>query len=186
MRMQPKLWTLGLTTNCMIYENRTPAQVIESVLKNASIEYSLRLSNPSAKRVYIVQFNETDIAFIIRLMEEEGLSYYFKFAKGSAEVFQSRSSGGSDGRGPAVNLANAVDQSSGYGECELPPSRVKDIGFVALSGSFQDGQQPDPEYPTANLNLWSVGVNSSSRNDTEKVALGLGNSTPRIRRLEVG
>ena len=106
--------------------------------------------------------------------------------EGSAEVFQSRSSGGSDGRGPAVNLANAVDQSSGYGECELPPSRVKDIGFVALSGSFQDGQQPDPEHPTANLNLWSGGVNSTSRNDTEKVALGLGNSTPRIRRLEVG
>jgi len=86
MRMQPKLWTLGLSTNCMIYENRTPAQVIESVLKNASIEYSLKLSNPSAKRVYIVQFNETDLAFISRLMEEEGLSYYFKFAKGSHEM----------------------------------------------------------------------------------------------------
>ena len=91
--------------------------------------------------------------------------------KGSAEVFQSRSSGGSDGRGPAVNLANAVDQSSGYGECELPPGRGKDIGLVALSGAFQDGQQPDPEHPTAKFNLWSGVVHSTSPNDTEKVTI---------------
>ena len=95
-------------------------------------------------------------------------------------------SGGRDGRGPAVNLANAADQSGGYGERELPSGRRKDVGFVALSGSFQNGQQPDPEHPTANLNLRSGGVNSTSQNDTEKVAMGWGNSAPRIRRLEVG
>ena len=63
-------------------------------------------------------------------------------------------------------------QSSGFGECELPPGCGKDIGFVALSGAFQDGQQPDPEHPTAKLNLKSDEVHSISQNDTEKVTLG--------------
>ena len=86
MKIQPKLWTLGLTTNCCIYQDRTPAQVIESVLKNAGIDYSIKLTNPSAKRVYIVQFNETDLDFISRLMEEEGISYFFKFSQSSHEM----------------------------------------------------------------------------------------------------
>jgi hypothetical protein len=90
----------------------------------------------------------------------------------SAKVFQSTSSGRRDGRGPTIYLTNAADQSSGYGECELPPGRGKDIGLVALSGAFQDGQQPDPEYPTTKLNLWSGGVHSTSQNDTGKVTLG--------------
>ena len=92
-RIQPKLWTLGLSTNCAIYEDRSPTQVIEAVLKNASIDYSLKLSSASAKRVYIVQYNETDLDFISRLMEEEGLSYYFKFAKGSHELIITDSPG---------------------------------------------------------------------------------------------
>jgi hypothetical protein len=40
----------------------------------------------------------------------------------------------------------------------LPPGCGKDIGFVALSGAFQDGQQPDPEHPTAKIEFveqWS-------------------------------
>ncbi len=63
--------------------------------------------------------------------------------EGSGKVFQSTSPGGRDGRGPAVNLANAADQSGGYGERELPPGRRKDIGFVALTGAFQDGPRPE-------------------------------------------
>lgn len=93
MRIQPKLWTLGLSVHSAIYEDQTPTQVIETVLKGASVEYSLKVSNPSAKRVYIVQFNETDLDFISRLMEEEGLSYFFKFSKGSHEMIITDSPG---------------------------------------------------------------------------------------------
>jgi hypothetical protein len=48
-------------------------------------------------------------------------------------------------------VADKVDQSGGIGECELPPDRGKDFSFVALSESFPDGQQRDPEYASAKL-----------------------------------
>lgn len=81
--LQPKLWTLGLSVNSRIFQGRTPLQVVESILKQNSVSFSLKVSEQPAKRNYIVQFNESDLQFVSRLLEEEGLTYFFQFEKGS-------------------------------------------------------------------------------------------------------
>jgi len=64
-----------------IYQDKTASDIIELTTKRCNIPWK-----PSApfgiSREYCVQYNESDFAFITRLMEEEGVYYYFKHEKG--------------------------------------------------------------------------------------------------------
>ena len=70
----PQLSLLKLRHNCRIFQNVTVPQIIESVLKNAQIvsdQYKLQLNGTYEAREYCVQYRETDLAFISRLMEDD-------------------------------------------------------------------------------------------------------------------
>ena len=81
--MVPVLWLLSQRSDCRVFQNKSAAEVIEEVLKDAgvpNVTNSLTASRP--KREYCVQYRETDLDFISRLMEEEGIFYFFKHEKG--------------------------------------------------------------------------------------------------------
>jgi len=73
----PKLWFLSQTTDCRVYEAKSAADILKAMFQDAGLtDFSGPPSAPS--RDYTVQFNETDLHFATRLMEEEGWFYYFK------------------------------------------------------------------------------------------------------------
>lgn len=77
----PKLWWLDNRRDCRIFQDKNVQDIIDEVLKGAGLtqedfRFSLDESYPS--REYCVQYRETDLAFIERLMEEEGIFYYFE------------------------------------------------------------------------------------------------------------
>jgi type VI secretion system secreted protein VgrG len=81
--LHPWLWFLTLTKDCRIYQNRnTPAILKEVFDENGFNDYELRLSNSYRTREYCVQYRESDFEFVSRLMEEEGIYYYFSHAAG--------------------------------------------------------------------------------------------------------
>ena len=85
-KLVPQLSFLELRQNCRIFQNVTVPQIIESVLKNAQIasdQYKLQLNGKYEAREYCVQYRESDLDFISRLMEEEGIYYFFKHSKTS-------------------------------------------------------------------------------------------------------
>lgn len=76
----PRLWFLSQVTDNKIFQDMTVCEIIEDVLKKngfVSESYSFRLLQKDRypKREYCVQYMETDLHFIDRLCEEEGLSY---------------------------------------------------------------------------------------------------------------
>ncbi|MCY4414421.1 MAG: type VI secretion system tip protein TssI/VgrG [Alphaproteobacteria bacterium] len=75
--MRPKLWLLTLRTNCRIFQNVTTADIVAEILQEQEIECEDRTSAPGRMRAYCVQYNETDFDFISRLMEEDGMYYFF-------------------------------------------------------------------------------------------------------------
>jgi type VI secretion system secreted protein VgrG len=80
-RLSLRPWTYFLSHNrdFAIYQDQDVLQIIKSVLEEAGIsdvDYT-RLSKSWEKRTYCVQYDESDFAFISRLMEEEGVYYYF-------------------------------------------------------------------------------------------------------------
>jgi type VI secretion system secreted protein VgrG len=86
-QLVPLLWQLTLNYQSRIFQEKSVPDVIEEVLKDAgfkSDDYRLSLNgtyNPlvDPPREFCVQYRESDFNFISRLMEEEGMFYYFEY-----------------------------------------------------------------------------------------------------------
>jgi type VI secretion system secreted protein VgrG len=77
--MVPWLWFLSLTNDCRIFQNLDAAEIIEKVFKEKGFsDYKLKLMARLPKRVYCVQYRESDLAFVSRLLEDEGIFYFFE------------------------------------------------------------------------------------------------------------
>ncbi len=81
--VSPWLWFLKRTNDCRIFQEQKATDIIEAVFRdNNYTDYELRLSNEYRLREYTVQYRESDFNFVSRLMEEEGIYYFFKHEKG--------------------------------------------------------------------------------------------------------
>ena len=79
----PWLWFLTQTSDCRIFQDKTVPDIIEQIFKEYGLkDYSLKLYGNPQPRVYCVQYRETDFQFITRLMEEEGIFYFFQHENG--------------------------------------------------------------------------------------------------------
>jgi type VI secretion system secreted protein VgrG len=81
-RLTLRPWTFFLAANqdIAIFQDLSAVDIIKKVLEGAGIsdvDYT-RLSRPRVARGYCVQYKESDFAFISRLMEEEGIYYFFR------------------------------------------------------------------------------------------------------------
>ncbi|MGR3568075.1 MAG: type VI secretion system Vgr family protein, partial [Pseudooceanicola nanhaiensis] len=78
--VRPWLWMLTRTRNSRIYQEKTAHEIIKSVLSDHgfSADLSDKVQGSYLTRTYCVQYRETDFDFISRLMEEEGIYYYFQ------------------------------------------------------------------------------------------------------------
>ncbi len=83
-RVVPSLWLLSLEQDCRIFQDKTVEEIVKQVLQDAGItsdRFDFRLQNKPPKREYCVQYRETDLNFISRLLEEEGIFYFFEHLK---------------------------------------------------------------------------------------------------------
>src|SRR5215831_4501237 len=81
--MVPWLWFLTRTADCRIFQNKSVPDIIQKIFKDLGFQdFELRLYGSFAPRDYCVQYRETDFDFVSRLMEEEGIYYYFTHQDG--------------------------------------------------------------------------------------------------------
>lgn len=77
----PQLWRLRMRQDSRIFQKKTTPQILEEVLTKAGISKSklrLDLTSSYEPRDFCVQYRETDFDFLSRLMEEDGIFYYFE------------------------------------------------------------------------------------------------------------
>ena len=78
-QMVPWLWFLTRTADCRIFQNLKVPDIIQKIFTDLKFhDFKLRLYGDFTPRDYCVQYRETDFNFVSRLMEEEGIFYYFK------------------------------------------------------------------------------------------------------------
>lgn len=80
----PKPWLLRQTADCRIYKGKSVPQIVREVLSEFGYgDVRLSLTANYTAREYCVQYRESYFDFISRLMEQEGIYYFFTHAKGS-------------------------------------------------------------------------------------------------------
>lgn len=76
-KIVPSLWRTTQRRNSRIFQHMTIPDIVKKVLTEWQIEPELKLSATYPEHEYRVQYNETDFAFINRMLEEAGITYFF-------------------------------------------------------------------------------------------------------------
>jgi type VI secretion system secreted protein VgrG len=89
--VKPAMWLLGDCYDCRIFQDKSVPDILKEALSDGclgakgvkvKIEHRLDLSGSYAPREFCVQYNESDLNFISRLCEEEGIFYFFEHKNG--------------------------------------------------------------------------------------------------------
>src|SRR4051812_14494150 len=80
--LRPWLWLMSHTTNCRIFANKNVPDIIKEVFSGADLyDFRHHLQEEYPEIEYCVQYRETDLAFVSRLMEQYGIYYYFEHTR---------------------------------------------------------------------------------------------------------
>ncbi len=116
--MVPWLWFLTQTADCRIFQNQKVPDIIQEVFTGLGYhDFELRLYGSYAPRDYCVQYRETSFNFVSRLMEEEGICYYFHHEDGKHTLI-------------------LTDDPAGHQPCPNQPSAS--ISFYGPGATYQE------------------------------------------------
>lgn len=88
LKLYPQLWMLGFNKKYTIFQNKNAITIIKDIFKKNKLTKfrDETKSRGKTSRVYCVQYEESDLEFVQRLMEEEGIFYFFEQAKGGHKL----------------------------------------------------------------------------------------------------
>ena len=99
LRVVPKVWLLGLVHRSRVFQEMAVPAILKIVLDG--IDASYRLERTYEPREMCLQYRENDLAFACRLMEEEGIRFYFEHSDGSHLLVVTDRGGHEDLPGPS-------------------------------------------------------------------------------------
>jgi type VI secretion system secreted protein VgrG len=78
----PWLWFLSLNQDCRIFQEMNVLEIAEAIFgKYGNADYEVRCVETPPQRDYCVQYRESDLDFVSRLLEEEGIFYFFEHSE---------------------------------------------------------------------------------------------------------
>ncbi len=81
-RLSPWLWYLTRESDFRIFQNKTVPDILDEIFGKYPFPVEKRLTGQYRQWEYCVQYQETDFNFVSRLMEGEGIFYFFDHAMG--------------------------------------------------------------------------------------------------------
>ncbi len=81
--IRPAFWLLTQRSDCRIFQKKSADAIFREVCQHAGgVEHRLALSGKYQVLEQRIQYHETDFDFVSRLLEHEGIYYYFEHEKG--------------------------------------------------------------------------------------------------------
>jgi len=85
--VRPWLWFLTRTTDCRIFQDMSVPDIVKKVFGDHGVaNFELKLFRSYQPRTYCVQYRESDFNFVARLLEHEGIYWYFKHTDGAHKL----------------------------------------------------------------------------------------------------
>jgi type VI secretion system secreted protein VgrG len=81
--LRPWFWLMTQRRNCRIFQNQTVPDVVKAMFREHGFsDFEDKLTSSYRTWEYLVQYRESDFNFLSRVMEQEGIYYYFRHAEG--------------------------------------------------------------------------------------------------------
>lgn len=144
----PEFAMLDLSSTCQCYEYETIPTIISQVFSAVNFSgYELNLTAEYSELRFSVQYCESPFAYVSRLMETAGITYYFQHADGSHVMV-------------LCDSTAAYTNFPGYGSITYNPVAGQDIDCISewsLEGQTQTGSfaLTDYDYTSPNTNLFN-------------------------------
>ena len=148
--LRPWLWWLGLASNNRVFQNLATSDIVTTIFKaHGFTDFQLKLTGSYTPREYCVQYGETDLAFVSRLMEEDGIFWFFSHedSKHTLVLADSNDAFAPIPNGPTVNYLGQK-----MGARELHGIRSGQVCLQAVAGVYQ---ATDYEFTTPTTSLFS-------------------------------
>ncbi len=139
--LRPWLWLLTLTRDSRIFQNKAVPQILEQLFtEHGFTDFRLELQRSYTPREYCVQHQESTFDFVSRLLEDEGIFYFFEHSKDRHTlVLADDASAHAPCPGPGVAKVQGLQPSQGMDDavtgCELEQQVVPD-GYAQGDYSF--------------------------------------------------
>ncbi len=183
----PWLWFLTRTADCRIFhsamssppDDMTVPGIIKKIFKDHGFDdFSSGLSGNYRTLDHCVQYKETDFNFVSRLMEQEGIYYYFEHTKGQGPTkhtlkLADAKSAHSEYEGfETIHYRPAADAESGTSEAngsilswsrmkQVQPGtyKVNDFDFKRPQSSLLGSDTQDRQHPNSAFEIYDFAAN---------------------------
>jgi len=135
--IRPSLWLLTRTVKSRVYQNMTAEDIVKDVVGSYGIAMDWQVTGGPPERIYCVQYSETDYAFISRLLEDEGICFYFD-QENDKVIFADHPGGHVDVAPNAqAKYVEEISRRMSFGKQEF----ISDFTYEETIGTGQFGQQ---------------------------------------------
>lgn len=115
MVLRPQMWLLSQRSDCRIWMDKTAVEIVETLFAEHGIPApdTSGIVTPPPPQHYSVQWNETDLAYLTRRFEEDGLFYWFSHEDGKHKLHVADSASGWLGPSPSSEGEGRVRLAQG-------------------------------------------------------------------------
>lgn len=143
--------------NSRIYQKLTIKDIFADLFGQHNVAFSDKTTKTYPKYEYCVQYQETDFDFIQRLLQQEGVFYFFEHSKSSHtlvladDITAYKACGEAKVQYTTGHLTKS-HISRWQGGLSLAPGSFKSIGYdFKQPARYPDGEQKNPELPTQSV-----------------------------------
>ncbi|MCP8467002.1 type VI secretion system tip protein VgrG [Pseudomonas sp. ZM23] len=148
--LRPWIWWLTLASNNRVFQNLATSDIVTSIFKGHGFtDFKLSLSGSYTPREYCVQYGETDFAFVSRLLEEDGIFWFFTHEEGKHTLVLADSN---DAFPPIPNGPQVPYLGQALGVRELHGIRSAQYCLQAVAGTYS---ATDYQFTTPSTSLYS-------------------------------
>ncbi|MFV3416347.1 type VI secretion system tip protein TssI/VgrG [Pseudomonas sp. NY15436] len=148
--LRPWLWWLTLASNNRVFQNLATSDIVTTIFKaHGFTDFKLSLSGSYEPREYCVQYGESDFAFVSRLLEEEGIFWFFTHEEGKHRLVLADNN---DAFPPIPNGPKVAYLGQEIGVRELHGIRSAQYCLQAVAGTYS---ATDYEFTTPATSLFS-------------------------------
>ena len=120
MELRPWLWLATRRADTRIFQNQSVPDILKTVFGPYAGDFDFQLTGTYSPLEYCVQYRETDFNFVSRLMEQEGIYYFFKHTADKHTMM-------------VVDATNPHEPVPGHSEFKYRPQSVGFIEYECIT-----------------------------------------------------